>query len=790
VYPEEAGKLQPLFLMCQLQFNTMKHLLMLSLSFLVITKAHLQSTELIGTIRDKVTQAPIAGVHVKLLIAGEEQLILSDERGHFNWPPQFDVTIDIEVSHVSYLGVQIKGLEVKTTSSQHILIELEMKAQALGVFEVTTNTRQELIQPIAGRRFDPSEIGKVPGNRNDIARMAGNFAGVMPADIRRNDIIIRGNSPSGLLWRLGGGNIVNPNHFSSLGSTGGAVSAINPTMLGVSKFYMGAFPGELGNLSSGAFDLQFRDGNTQKWKSSIALGGSSGLEANVEGPIANNQKSSMLLGYRYSFLDAMDRLGLNLTGLSAQPQYQDFSYHLNLGSMKWGTLHAFGILGNAKIEFPDGKNRGISTSGLSINGIAFQYNPGKTKLLSSTVVVNNLNSAYRKELITEQTVALLYNLREKEQKISWNTFFRQRIRPNSNLELGMQLDYTQVNFKNGKLLSTSTWEDQRDAAAGSILWQSYLQWEYNWTPKLKSTTCVRSMYWDWNQHWVWEPRLNFLWRPGKGHQVALAYAMQHQALASPIAFASIQSNTSLQWPNKMLPLLESQTWALDYLFLSKQNWNIKLSAYHQFLNRAAIEQSPTHYSSLNLGNQFRYTPRDSLQGKGKGFNQGIELSIEKRFSDKYYSTLAATLMNSKYRGSDGLLRNTAFNNRFMLNLAVGREWKNEKRRVWSLGLHTLWAGGAYFIPIDLERSKLNAGEVLDFKNAYQNHFPNVFRMDVRLGYRTAPKKGNWGLETYIDFLNTTAHINPLAVRYDIETQKIYTEHQIRFMPDVNIRMSF
>ena len=60
----------------------------------------------------------------------------------------------------------------------------------------------------------------------------------------RNEIVIRGNSPRGILWRLEGIEIPNPNHFGDFGSSGGAISMLSSSTLAQSDFYTGAFPAE------------------------------------------------------------------------------------------------------------------------------------------------------------------------------------------------------------------------------------------------------------------------------------------------------------------------------------------------------------------------------------------------------------------------------------------------------------------------------------------------------------------------------------------------------------------
>jgi len=152
---------------------------------------------------------------------------------------------------------------------------------------------------VSARAFNVEDTKRYAGALGDPSRMAQNFAGVVGANDSRNDIVVRGNSPAGMLWQMEGMNIPNPNHFAATGTTGGPVSMLNNNLLAKSDFFTSAFPANYGNAISGAFDLRMRDGNNEKWEYT-AMMGFNGLEAGVEGPLGNG--GSFVANYRYSTL--------------------------------------------------------------------------------------------------------------------------------------------------------------------------------------------------------------------------------------------------------------------------------------------------------------------------------------------------------------------------------------------------------------------------------------------------------------------------------------------------------
>jgi acetylornithine deacetylase/succinyl-diaminopimelate desuccinylase-like protein len=183
------------------------------------------------------------------------------------------------------------------------------------------STDQEMLRPlvnrmaplnemasVSARPFDAEESGRYPGSRDDPARMVSAFAGLRGADDSRNDLIIRGNAPWGLVWRLEDIDIPNPNHFAIAGTSGGGVNILNNKLLERSDLYTGAFPAEYGNALAGVFDLKMREGNNQRHEFGFETG-SIVTEATAQGPLGRSANSSYLLSYRHSSLGLFSQLG-------------------------------------------------------------------------------------------------------------------------------------------------------------------------------------------------------------------------------------------------------------------------------------------------------------------------------------------------------------------------------------------------------------------------------------------------------------------------------------------------
>src|SRR6476660_8936810 len=226
------------------------------LTLLILSVAgNAQTQTLRGTVTDYDSKFPLVGVNVILyrdsVIA---KVVSTDENGNFKME---NVPVGRNKIKFSYIGYEEQTMDnVIVTSGKEVVLNVAMNESVHEINEVVVSafkpgeTRNEMAT-VSARPFTIEETDRYAGSRGDPARMASNFAGVQGADDSRNDIVIRGNSPGGVLWRLEGVDIPNPNHFSVPGTTGGPVSMLNSKTLGNSDFFTGAFPAEYGNATGG-----------------------------------------------------------------------------------------------------------------------------------------------------------------------------------------------------------------------------------------------------------------------------------------------------------------------------------------------------------------------------------------------------------------------------------------------------------------------------------------------------------------------------------------------------------
>ena len=284
--------------------------------FLILSAGALSAQEVLQTVRGQVidseTNFPLVGAKVKIVLSPEKILgAICDQDGSFVIKEVPLGKHSIETTSVGYEKnsttiVVISGKETVITIS---LLESSIIGKEVEVIGQKKGETNNEMNTVSGQSFSVEETNRYAGSRGDPARMMSNYAGAQGTDDSRNDIVIRGNSPLGIIYRIEGVSIPNPNHFAISGSTGGPVSILNNKILDNSDFFMSAFPAEYGNSTSGVFDLKLRKGNASTHEFSGQFG-FLGTEALFEGPLSKNNKSSYLIMGRYSTLTLIDKIGI------------------------------------------------------------------------------------------------------------------------------------------------------------------------------------------------------------------------------------------------------------------------------------------------------------------------------------------------------------------------------------------------------------------------------------------------------------------------------------------------
>lgn len=789
----------------KLNFPKLSLLVIFMLSFHTTIAQNLQTIK--GTISDKQSQQTIPGATIQILESNPIKITRTDVNGKYKITDVSPGRYVLKITYSGYKDATISNIIVSSGKETILDVQLEESVSEIGEVTVTAkkNGLNNELTSVSGRSFSMEEVNRYAGGRSDPARLASNFAGVSSPDDTRNDLVIRGNSPVGVLWRIEGLNVSNPNHFSTIGTTGGPVSAINTNLLRNSDFMTSAFPAEYGNANAGVFDLGLRNGNSEKREHTFQFGVLTGLELVTEGPIKKDNGSSYLVAYRYGFSSVAQSIGLPI-GTAATPYYQDLSFKINTGNSKIGKFTFFGIGALSTIDFTHDKvdstdlfafpNRdSYFTSQIGLLGMKHVIRVNEKSYFNTVAGVNYAGSNYLQDSLNpiEEPIRTIENL-TKRANFTLNTSFNSKISAKLFIKTGVIAELLSIKLEYRNRENSVEWIEYWNSNQKTGLIQAYVHSKYNFTNDLTLNLGLHTQLLTLNNSYAIEPRVGVKYQFSKTSNLSFGYGMhsQMQPLDSYF-FQSFDSEGNALQLNQGMDFSRSQQLVLGYEILPFKNWRFKTEIYYQYLSKVPVQKNATSYSMLNAGATFFPNDKTDLVNEGTGENYGLELTIERFFNKGFYGLITGSIYESKYVASDGIKRNTAFNGQYVYNVLIGKEFKvgKEKRNVIALDVKFTHAGGRYYTPIDLQLSQLvqfqvNKGDAY----AYSEKYDDFLRLDVKLGYTMNSKKRKISQSWSFDINNVTNRKNIFAERFNSSTNTINSAYQIGFFPNFVYRLQF
>jgi len=785
------------------------------LSFLVIrlimpVNAQQATVQIVkGKITDEASKQAIPGVTIRL--AEEKTTIssLSDSSGSFKLSKVPLGRRQFVVSSVGYEPTILRDIIVTAGKEVNLNISLRESLTNLEAVEITYNQHDDLkatnndMLSVSARTFDMDETKRYAGSLGDPARMAANFAGVVSTNDTRNDIIIRGNSPNAMLWQLEGLNIPNPSHFGSLNSMGGSISMLNNNIIDKSDFMTGAFPPQYGNALSGVFDLRLRNGNNEKHEF-LGQMGFNGFEAGAEGPIGKLNGASYLINARYSTLSIFQSLGLEFGTGGATPEYMDINYKFTSPVGKHGSISLFGIWGRSSMDIlaneydPEGQAYGNEYSNrypryqTNITGLSYTHKLGSNTTANFVFGYSRTNEQFDRDSVNQNDPSHIipdWHWRFETNKFSGVFSLHHKFNAKHSLMAGLIEDITDYSLFNRRTQHgiREIILNDRDDQFG--LTQAYAQWKFRITNAFSMVSGLHYQYLSLSNSNSVEPRIGFKYETGRSHIFGLAYGL-HSQMDNVLTYATVTATPSGNtYTNESLGFMRSHHFVLSHDWNISSNTHLKTELYYQRLFDVPVTRNPSSFSTLNLGAETTPILRDSLVNEGAGRNYGLEVTLERSFDKGFYYLVTGSLFNSRYRGSDGIWRNTAFNMGSVLNILGGKEWKvGRKENILGLSLKVSRVGGRYLSPVDVPASLADGETQYDENNAYSVQQPAYFRTDLKLSYRREFKRTT--MELALDLQNITNNENIFRQEWNARRLRVVDIYQQGFFPVPFIRFTF
>lgn len=784
-----------------------------------------------GTLLDADTQQPLIGAQV--VIAGSEPLkgAVTDAAGQFRLENVPIGRIVLRLSCLGYENLEVPNIVVN--SGKEVVLSLYLRESTLRISELVVRANQHKgaaineMALLSARSISPEETNRYAGGFNDPSRILANFAGITSTQDGSNDIIVRGNSPKYVQWRLEGVPVSNPNHFGDQSSVGGSVSILNNNLLAASDFHTGAFAPEFGDALSGVYDLRLRPGNNEQLEAVFGFG-LLGTELTLEGPLKKGYGGSFLVNYRYSTAGLLSELGL-LGDINGVLQFQDLSFKLVLPTQKAGIFSVFGLGGLSKFSFEDvtpalwvipGDNAsraGIRNdfdkkAHLGNAGLRHSLNLGQNSLLTTTL---SYSSEGIEDDIFEAGIIKLYddtgaflrdsvvsrhlNFQGKLQKPSYRGAVSFQHKFNARHKIQAGANYTLFGYR----FDQSTFRGDEhtqftllDFEENISTLRSFVSWKWRAGDRLTLVSGLHNMHVLWNQKNTLEPRVALEWQATPAFNIRLGYG-KHSAMESVHHyFAKIERpDGSIDEPNRDLDLLKADHFVLGFEQRLGENLRAKLELYYQNLYNLPVENLDTSYfATIVEGLDFRYV---ELVNAGKGKNYGLEFTLEKFFSQNYYFLVNASLYRSKYTPLDGRERNTPFAGDYLVNVLCGKEFPNQgKKKNRTLGINSriFLGGGRKIIPL-LRDAQGNLAvdpaqnRYWDYSKAFETAIGAPYQIQLSASYKWNKRRATHELFLNID--NITNHKGKIMEFYDEgEPGKVGHMTQFGVFPNLMYRVYF
>ncbi len=763
-----------------------------------------------GRVVDEASRMPLAGANIQLLGDTPFQGTSTGLDGEFELSKVPVGRRNFLVSYLGYEPVTIR--DVVIISGKELVLDIELQESTTTLDEVVVTTEIDKMEAlnsmitVSGRQFRVEEASRYPGSFQDPARMSRSFAGVSYLSDLENDLIVRGNSPTSLLWRLEGIEIPTPNHFHAIGNTGGAISMLNSNVLTASDFLTGAFPAEYGNTISGVFDLKFRNGNTARNEYTLSMG-VLGVEAGMEGPIQKDKGSSYLLNYRYSTLALIEEMGLNPVLEGGIPRYQDLAFKTLVPTKKFGVFSLFGLgATNSIAREPemqansryDRYDFDEETARYGIIGLKHSLQLSSKAYLQTTLATTWDTYKYRYDFFSDSTDApfteLLYYSRERHLTGTFrlSTQYNKKNSARTATQLGLilsrQLYSYKYRFGNERTGQQSVLLD--DVGATTTI-QAYGQWKRSLSEKVTFNHGLHLLYFSFNDAFTVEPRLGLDWRLNARESVKLAAGLySYIGHLSSYLYHSQYDFDVQPFRNRQLP--KSLQFVGGYSLRLSDDWHIRTEAYFQHIFDAAVSSNPDQpwVSILNILNNYEVfnAAEIPISNRGKGRNLGFELTTEKLFSRGYYCLFTASVYDSRYSTIDGRWFSTQFNGNYIFNLLGGREFTLRSNDRLGINAKFIYAGGNRFSRINEEASRARGFEVLNPNFINSEKAPNYNRVDLLLSYTANNPRATHKFS--LDIQNLLQRRNVLEYYFNPAENRVMTNYQVQFLFDLRYRLVF
>lgn len=757
----------------------------------LLLNAQIPTQTIRGTVTDKASGASIPGVSV--ILEGSEKLkgTSTDSDGNFRL---IGVPLGRQSFRFSYVGYETQSVRnIMVSSAREVVLNIKLRESVTEMEALVVQPDKVKSQPInpmavsSARQLSMEEASRYAGGFDDPARLASSFAGVS-GNLGDNAIVIRGNAPKGMLWRMEGVSIPTPSHFANVVTIGGGgITALSSHMIADSDFYTGAFPAEYGNALSGVFDLNLRNGNNQQYEHALKAG-VIGIDAASEGPIGDGG-ASYLFNYRISTFSLIAPL---LPEDAGTIQYQNLSFKVNVPTQKAGTFSFWGLgandqSGQTAEDSPEdwiyNQDREEADSPTRFGVLAMNHRVllGDAAYLTTTIASSGNGFKSETDRYTDNG-SILYPreyAKNESGKLTAKSTLNYKFGSHHTNRTGVvvsRLGYDQ-NIRQS-LNPATPFRKIVNETGHSYLYQAFSQSRVD-VGQFTLTGGVHFQHFALTNANSLEPRFAVQLQSG-ANSYSLSYGRHSQT--EPISFYFAHPE------NRDLDLAKADHFVAGYRRVITPNFMVNVEGYYQWLSDVPVTHDSS-FSMLNLDLDWFFD--DPLVNEGVGRNYGVELTLERYLNNGWYGLLTGSVFDSEYKGGDGIWRSTQFDRGYSFVLLGGKEWEfrgGDKVRFLSVNGRITIMGGERYSPVDLQKSHNEREVFYDETRAFSHQEPNVLYADVTIEYRK--NRRNISTVWSLQLINVTGYQEFYGYRYNLQKNTIEEERATIIIPNLSYKIEF
>lgn len=752
-----------------------------------------------GTVLDEASSTAIAFATVTLRNTSPVIAAITDSLGHFTLAKVPMGRYDVQVSHMGYEASIVREVSVVSGKQTFLTIHLKENTVLLKEFVVKPRINKEhplnTMATLSAKMLSVEEAKRYAGGFDDPARLATSIAGVA-GNTGDNGIIVRGNAPKFLQWKMEGVEIPTPNHFGDLNYLGGGVlTALSSQMLANSDFFTGAFPAEYNNALSGVFDMAMRTGNNQKRETTVQLG-IVGLENASEGPFKKGGRASYLYNYRYSTLALLASF---LPEGAESIQYQDLSFKLNFPTRKAGIISVWGLgfLDGASSkpkkdpgewEYADDDQDDVIKQSTGVAGVSHKYFLPNDAFWKTTLAATVNDVDWTSQKMNRELELSPYS---KIANTNWNfilsSYLNKKFSARHTNRTGILLNGMRYDILLNKALNPGEIPQEVVRADGqSTLISGYSSSSVSLTPKLLMNVGVNAQIFTLNNHYTIEPRLGLRQQLNEKQSIGIAYGL-HSRLEKLNYYFNHSLSSGEKAVNKDLDFSKAHHLVLSYDWRLSELIHVRIEPYYQSLFSIPVIRDSS-FSFINLQSDLFFG--EKLQNTGAGRNYGIDLTLEKYLSKGFYYLFSGALFHAEYKGGDGIWRNTRFNRSYVFNFLAGKEWQIGKGNQNTFGLNARlsYQGGNRYSPVNERASQLEQEVVYHESDAFSLQSDPMLNVHFTAIYKiNKPKRSS---EIALKILNLTQQPDFRGHLYNRLNNTVDKELPALMIPNLSYKIEF